>query len=318
MSAAIILGFAACAFSLGLALMVVSRRPRSAVQWAFVIGMAGLGLENLFFALATEAALPEDVLFWEKWKLITASCAAPVWLFFSVAYGRINHRDFLRSWRAALVAALVLPVAISALFGGNLIVSGEQISGGQWIVHLGFPGAILNFFLLLVAILVLMNLETTLRAAVGTMLWRIKFMVLGAGLIFVVSAYASSQTLLFHNSSDLSLQSVAALGALVGGALILRCLLRPGHFDAGVYPAKSVLGTSLILALAGLYFFIVGIFAKIVQFFGGDTAFTLKAFILLVVLVAMTVLALSARVRQQMRRFMSRHFQRPMYDYRSM
>ena len=47
-------------------------------------------------------------------------------------------------------------------------------------------------------------------------------------------------------------------------------------------------------------------------------AFPLKAFFVLVSLVALTVLLLSERVRQQTRRFVSRHFLRPRYDYRSL
>ena len=53
------------------------------------------------------------------------------------------------------------------------------------------------------------------------------------------------------------------------------------------------------------------------QFLGGDAAFTLKAFVLLVVLVLLAIVLLSDRVRLHTRRFMSRHFQRPLYDYRS-
>ncbi|HEV2318766.1 MAG TPA: XrtA/PEP-CTERM system histidine kinase PrsK, partial [Verrucomicrobiae bacterium] len=143
-------------------------------------------------------------------------------------------------------------------------------------------------------------------------------MILGIGLMFTVRAYVNGHALLFHNTLVLSLQSLTAMGTLIGSALSLRSLLRPGHFEANVYPSKFVLQTSLVLLLAGAYFFIVGIFAKVVEFFGGDTSFTLKAFILLVALVLITVVVLSDRVRQLARSFISRHFHRPVYDYRSM
>jgi putative PEP-CTERM system histidine kinase len=217
-----------------------------------------------------------------------------------------------------LVAVFTIPIGIAVLFGNNLIISADQISAGQWMFQLGLSGAVSNLFLLLSAVLVLMNLESTFRAAVGTMLWRIKFMILGIGVSFIVRAYVNGQALLFHNTLAFSLQSVAAMGTLFGAALTLRSLFRPGHFETNVYPPRFVLRTSLVLVLAGVYFFVVGIFAKIVEFFGGDTDFTLKAFILLVGLVLVTVLALSDRLRQQTRLFMNRHFQRPVYDYRSM
>jgi putative PEP-CTERM system histidine kinase len=313
-----ILGFAGAIVCCGLAIIVACNRQRSAVHWAFIVGMAALAAENALFALSSDAVLPAEIVSWQKWRLIVASCASPVWLFFSLTYARWNPSEFLKSWRVVLVAVFVIPVGIACLFGNDLIASADQTSVGQWIFHLGLSGAVLNTFSLLAAILVLMNLESTFRAAVGTMLWRIKFMILGMGVIFIVRAYVNGQALLFHNTLALSLQTLAAMGTLFGAALSARSLLRPGHFETNVYPSKFVLRTSLVLVLAGVYFFIVGIFAKIVEFFGGDTAFTLKAFILLVVLVLSTVLALSDRFRQQTRLFMNRHFQRPVYDYRSM
>jgi putative PEP-CTERM system histidine kinase len=318
MSDSHIIGFAAALVCCVLAVIVACNKQRSAVHWAFIIGMVGLAAENTFFALTADADLPADIIFCQKWRLIVSSCVSPVWLYFSLTYARWNHPEFLKSWRALLLAAFVIPVGIASLFGNNLIVSADQTSAGQWMFHFGLSGAILNVFSLLTAIVALVNLESTFRAAIGTMLWRIKFMILGMGVIFVVRAYVNGQALLFHNTLALSLQSVAAMGTVFGAALSVRSLLRRGHFETSVYPSKFVLQTSLVLVLAGIYFFVVGIFAKVVQFFGGDTAFTLKAFILLVVLVLVTVLALSDRVRQQTRLFMSRHFQRPVYDYRSM
>jgi putative PEP-CTERM system histidine kinase len=318
MSNAGILGFAGALVCCGVAFIVACNKQRSAVHWAFIVGMAGLAAQNVFFALTADAVLPADMVLWQKWSLLVSSFASPVWLFFSLTYARWNPSEFLKSWRVILVAVFVIPVGIASLFGDDLIVSAGQTPAGQWTFHLGLSGAVLNVFSLLGAILVLMNLESTIRAAVGTMLWRVKFMILGMGVLFIVRAYVNGQTLLFHNTLALSLEGIAVMGTLFGAALSVRSLLRPGHFETNVYPSKFVLRTSLVLVLAGVYFFIVGVFAKVVQFFGGDTAFTLKAFILLVALVLVTVLALSDRVRQKTRRFMSRHFQRPVYDYRSM
>jgi len=43
----------------------------------------------------------------------------------------------------------------------------------------------------------------------------------------------------------------------------------------------------------------------------------LKAFVLLVTLILLAIVLLSDRVRLYTRRFASRYFQRPLYDYRS-
>jgi putative PEP-CTERM system histidine kinase len=99
--------------------------------------------------------------------------------------------------------------------------------------------------------------------------------------------------------------------------LILRSLFRAGHFNADVYPSHSALHSSLTIILAAIYLLMVGVFAMVVQFFGGDTEFTLKAFVLLVTLVLIAIGFLSSRVRLHVRRFVSRYFQRPLYDYRT-
>lgn len=318
MSNADILGFASAFLCIILALIVICQRERSLVRWIFVAGMIEIAAENVFFAFTSEAALPEDVIYWQNWRLLAISFIPGTWLSFSLCYARGNYSKFLKQWRFVLAAAFLIPISLALLFSNKLIVSSEQPINDLWILGLGIPGIILNLVSLFAAILVLMNLEATYRAAVGTMLWRIKFMILGLGLIFVVQIYTTSEVLLFHNSLNLSLQSVTAMATLLGGALILRSLFRAGHFNTDVYPSRSVLRSSLTVMLVGVYFFSVGIFARVVEFFGGDTAFTLKAFILLIALVLVVVLSLSDRMRHHARRFMSRHFQRPLYDYRSM
>jgi len=316
MSNADILGFASALFCSVLALIVAWNERRSVAHWAFVAGMVALAVEDVCFALTADAGSPEEMVYWQNWRLVATSFLPGIWLFFSLSYARGNYSEFLKRWRFVLAAAFLMPIGLVILFGDDLIVSVGHTLTGYWMFGLGIPGIVLNLLFLLSSVLVLMNLERTYRAAVGTMLWRIKFMILGLGVIFGVQAYIASQVLLFH-ALNLSLQAVTATAVLLGGVLILRSLFRAGHFNTDVYPSQSALHNSLTVLLAGIYLLIVGVFAKVVTFLGGDAAFTLKAFVLLVALVLLAILLLSDRVRLHTRRFVSRHFQRPLYDYRS-
>jgi len=318
MSNADMLAFASALFCGILALIVAWNERRSVAHWAFVVGMAAMAVEEVCFALTADAASPGDMVYWQNWKLVATSFLPGIWLFFSLTYARGNYSEFLKRWRLILVAAFLLPIGLVILFGNDLIVSNRvgQTESGHWMFGLGIPGIVLNLLSLVGSVLVLMNLERTYRAAVGTMLWRIKFMILGLGVIFAVRAYVGSQVLLFH-ALNLSLEAVTATAILLGGALILRSLFRAGHFNADVYPSQSAIHNSLTVLLAGTYLLIVGVFAKVVVFLGGDASFTLKAFVLLVALVLLAILLLSDRMRLHTRRFVSRHFQRPLYDYRS-
>jgi putative PEP-CTERM system histidine kinase len=310
------LAFASAFFCGGLALIVTWNKQRSVAHCAFVAGMLALAVADVCSALTTYAALPEEMVHWQYWRMVAISFLPGTWLFFSLTYARGNYLEFLKRWRLVLVGAFLLPIGLVIFFGKDLIISVGKTESDHWMFSLGLSGLIFNLSCLVGWVLVLMNLERTYRAAVGTMLWRIKSMILGLGVIFAVRAYVSSQVLLFH-AMDLSLEAVTDMGMLLGGLLILRSLFRAGHFDTDVYPSHSAVHNSLTVILAGVYLLIVGVFAKVVVFFGGDASFTLKAFVLLVTVVLIAIGFLSDRVRLHARRFVSRHFQRPLYDYRT-
>ena len=318
MSSADMLGFASALFCCALALIAAWNGRRSVARWAFVGGMAALAVEEVCFALTTEAASPEEMIYWQNWRLGAVSFLPGIWFLFSLTYARGNYSEFLKRWRLVLVAAFLLPIGLFMVFGDDMILPNQvgPNATGHWMFGLGIPGVALIFLSLLGTVLVLMNLESTYRAAVGTMLWRIKFMILGLGLIFAVRAYVGSQVLLFH-AVNLQLEIITGVATLLGSVLILRSLFRAGHFSPDVYPPRSALLNSLTVVLAGAYLLIVGVFANVVVFLGGDSSFTLKAFVLLVLLIVLTVVLLSDRVRLYMRRFASRNFQKPLYDYRS-
>src|SRR5665213_473113 len=317
MNTASLLAYASALFSGTLALTVLWNERRSIVHLFFVAGMLVLAAESIFNGLSLDAmAGPADeMIFWQKWRLITMAFLPGIWLFFSLSYGRGNHREFLQRWKFTLAAFFLAPVALG-VFGSLFLEKVTQSKTGHWLLALGKPGDALNLLFLVAIVLVLMNLERTFRASVGTMRWRIKFMILGLVVLFIARAYTITVTLLFH-AVDLPFQVVDSGALFVACLLIFRSLFREGHFDLDIYPSHSVLQNSLTALLAGIYLLVIGLFAKVVTYFGGDVEFTLKAFLVLVALVALTVLLLSDRVRLHISRFVSRHFQRPMFDYRT-
>jgi putative PEP-CTERM system histidine kinase len=316
MNIATAIAFIAALFSGTLAFAVAWRVRGSVAHRSFAGGMAVLAMESIFSGLSLAATSVEEMVYWQQWRLVALSFLPGSWLFFSLSYGRGNYKEFLSRWRFLLISAFLIPIGLVVLFQDKLIVSISQTGTGRWMLPLGVPGVVLNILFLLGTVLVLINLERTFRASVGTMRWRIKFMVLGLGVLFGVRLYSSSQVLLFH-AIDLSLQAVNSGALIVACLMILRSLLRAGHFEMDVYPSHSLLRGSLTALLAGIYLLVIGVFAKLVTFGGGDTAFTLKAFIVLVALVLLTILLLSDRVRLHTSRFISRNFQRPLYDYRT-
>src|ERR1051325_10387638 len=224
---------ALCGAVMGLAIAVYARR--SSTQWSLLAGLCVLAAESLFSALTADAVVPETMIYWQNWRLVAMSFLPGIWLFVSLSYARGNYQEFLIRWRLLLAAAFLLPVGLVLVFRGNLIVSIAQTGKGHhWLFGLGMPGICLTLLFLVSAVLMLMNLERTFRTSVGTMRWRIKFMILGLVVLFAVRAYTSSQVLLFRGI-DLSLDAVNSGALIVACFLILRSLFRAGHFDANVY-----------------------------------------------------------------------------------
>ena len=113
-----------------------------------------------------------------------------------------------------------------------------------------------------------MNLEQTFRSAVGTMRWRIKFVVLALAVIFGARLYVRSQAILF-SAPDMALWGVESGALLIGCVFLALAYARTGWAEIDVYPSPAVLRSSLTVLIVGGYLFIVGVLAQVVRRFGG-------------------------------------------------
>jgi hypothetical protein len=164
-------------------------------------------------------------------------------------------------------------------------------------------------------VLVLGNLERTLRASTGSMRWFIKYMVLGVGGLFAARVFTSSQALLFR-LVDAGLHRVESAALVVAAVLIGVSLLRARLRDADVYVSHTVLYGSVTGMLVGVYLLVVGVLARLVSAFGGARALPAVTFVVFLALIGLAGLILSDRLRQAVRGFVNRNFHRPHYDYR--
>ena len=254
------------------------------------------------------------VRWWQMLAMVVKSFLPGIWLCFSLVYSRGDYREFLRRWRVVIIAAFLVPAIPLLSLERDFLYIHPQDDGGRWVE---FCGAIkvLNGFLLLGAFFVLTNLEKTFRAAVGTMQWRIKFLILGLGIIFGARIYTRCQALLF-SGHNLELLNVETGALLIGCVMIAIGYRRSGFGAVEVYPSRAVLHTSFTVLLAGAYLFFVGVLAQIVAHTGGSNRFQAEAFIVLIGVALLAVLLLSQRIRQTVRAFISRNFKRPAHDFR--
>jgi putative PEP-CTERM system histidine kinase len=314
-SVTVVLAYAGAACAGAVALIAALRSWRSISVWLFVVGISLLAAESALLGLATDTPLVEEAARWQYWRLAAMSLLPSVWMLFSLSYARGSYRDFFRQWRYAVIGALVVPIVLVSVFPRDQIFTRlDEIDreNWEWAFQLRPAGFAFYAVFLISTVVVLMNLERTFRAAVGTMRWRIKFMILGLIILFAVRGYTCSQALLWQ-SMDPSLVALDCGGLVLGCLLMVRSLFRDAS-EVAVFPSKDVLKNSLTVLVAGIYSVCVAILFKLA---GWVESFEAKALVFLIVLVGVMVAALSDRARMHTRRFISRYFQKPLYDYRT-
>jgi putative PEP-CTERM system histidine kinase len=309
-----LLQMAALTASLGLSVAVF--RERLLQTWLFLGAMLLLATSAGISCEALSATSAAGVAYWYSLTLAAKAAASGFLLCFSFVYARGNPKDYLRRHRLPLAAAIMAPLVVVVFFGKNLVsVSGDVPPAQGWWLAYQFPAKLLNGLLLLGYIGVLMNLEATFRASVGTMRWRIKFATLGLGAMLGIRVYTRSQALLFSGES-VAVEQIEAAGLLVGCILMAVAAVRGGFSPLDIYPASALVRHSWTIVLTAGYFLIIGVFAQVVTFLGGAENLPAQAFLVLIGIVGIFILLLSDRLRESLRRRLSRWFHRPLHDFR--
>jgi putative PEP-CTERM system histidine kinase len=308
-----LLPFAAALACLGLAAASVARRPSTAARVWFFAGMMTLAADSFFTGLAVRAASPAALMASVTLGFVSKSFLPLFWLGFSLTYSRGRHRGDLAHWRVPLAIAGLALIGVPLGVSGHLLQVAVDSRKGAWHLQFGAAGTILNVVLLVAFVLILTNLEQTLRAAVGTMRWRIKFVVLAVAVIFGARLYVRSQAILF-SAPDVAFWGVESTALLVGCAFLTLAYVRTGWSEVDVYPSLAVLRSSLTVLIVGGYLFVVGVLAQVVRILGRTEIFQVQAVVMLLGAVGLAVLLLSDRARQRVHGFVGRHFRKAQHD----
>lgn len=310
-----ILSFGGALFSAALAVWILWRDTRSLAHRAFAGGMLALAVEAVFGGLSARALSHAELVGWERLRLVATAVLPGLWLLVSVTCARANPREFMARWRWALGVAFAVPLGLVTLFADSLYLDGPALETSVlWMPRLGWSGYGFHLFFLLGAVLILMNLERTLRESTGTKRRQIKFMLLGLGGLFGARVYVSSQALLF-STVDPRLEVINTGALLVAGVLIAISLVRAPLLSLDIYLSHTVLTNSCTALIAGAYLLAVGLLATVSNRVGGSQMLPLGAFATFLALLGLATVLLSERLRHRIKRFVSRHFRRPRYDY---
>jgi putative PEP-CTERM system histidine kinase len=306
----------AAAVTAVIAVMAIWRDPRSSVHRIFSTGMALLAIDAGLAGLTFRASSPDDFLFLQRIKLIAASFIPAVWLLFSVSFARTNYAEQIARWKWILALALALPLSLAILFEGEFVTGLAILQDTQsLLLRLGWSGHFWHLLWVIVSVTILMNLERTFRHATGHIRWQTKFMFLGIAGIFGVHVFTDSQAVLFKGiNTGMDIVDLGAL--LVGDILIFRSLFRGRPLHASVYLSHQFLYNSFTALVVGIYFISVGVLAWIAVRFEWIRNIHVTIFLIFLAVIGIAAFLLSDRLRLTRKRFISRHFKRPQYDYR--
>lgn len=297
-----------------LAIVSVLRRTPSAATWAFALGMLALAVDGIATGLAFRTTTVGDLVAWLALGMLAKSALPALWLAFSLTYARAEPRASLRANWLLLVVLAISPIGVILAAPSSLLaVIPPDVTAGRVLLHSGGPGRVYHAAILIGLALALMNLEQTFRAAVGTMRWRVKYVVLGLGVIFGAYIFVRIQAILYP-TFDPALAGIESSGLLVGCVFLVIAYARDGLGGFDVRPSRAVLRSSITVLLVGGYLLLVGVLAQGARRFGGAESFQVQALVVLAGMASLAVLLLSDRLRQRLQAFVSRHFGKSQHD----
>ncbi len=139
---------------------------RSRVHAILAIGMIVLGFTEVCAGLGSGAHFLSDVLYWERLRLLAVAVLPGVWLLFSLSFARANARETIWRWKWIVGVFFVVPLGLATFFGADLFaIPREWNEFVVTVLPLGWSGRIFHLSVLLACVIVLMNLEATLRSA---------------------------------------------------------------------------------------------------------------------------------------------------------
>ena len=311
-----VISYAAAYFSLVLTIGVLLRDRHSFAHRTFAAGMLLFAAEELFRGMSYAAVLPEDIIYWQKRVMAVSVLIPAVWLAFSMTYARVRPQSYLSQWKWFLIGAGLLPAAFLVAFRKSLFLGAIYLPDGErWSILLGWPGRATQVFFIIVSVLILFNLERTVRSSTGRMRWQIKFILLGTGALFALRIYVSSQSLLF-STIDTAFGTAMGLALIAANLFFALSLLRGSSLNVDVYLSSAAIRNSLTVIVVGIYLLSVGVLAHLARYFSLNRSLPLDTFVVFVAFSILAALLLSNRLQRKLRVFVTRHFRRPAYDYR--
>lgn len=309
---------AAALVCLGLAALILLLKLRSPLDRFIALALSALALAELGNGLGLLDR--GQALFWRRlasmgeiWLPVGLLLVGSTLIASSALSGARRDGARRRARILAAIAALLTGPAWS-----DAVFALARLETGEVRVALGPLGRLAYVFVVLSLALGIAQLESILRSTREPLRYQLKFVLIGLGAIAGYQLYQGSQLLLFPVWRD-DYVLAGAVASLISVGLVAFGLARTRlqQVTTQVTVSPQMLYGSVTVLAVGLYLLTVGLIAQIIRMAGWSASVGLSTLLVFVAVIGLVVVASSRTARGELRRFVSRHFYRSKYDYRS-
>ncbi|MEX0729883.1 MAG: XrtA/PEP-CTERM system histidine kinase PrsK [Aquisalimonadaceae bacterium] len=168
---------------------------------------------------------------------------------------------------------------------------------------------------LLLALLGLVLVEQIYRNLPAERRWAMKFLCLGAGILFGYDLYLYSDALLFRQL-DLAVWHARGVVQALAVPLIAVAAARNRSWSLQVFVSRHVAFHTAAIFAAGSYLVVISLGGYYIRDFGGSWGGFAQIVLVAAAAVALVVVLASGDMQARLKLFLSKHFFRNKYDYR--
>ncbi len=198
-----------------------------------------------------------------------------------------------------------LPLTVS--FAGLVFVNDVYSSGSS-----NLFGLIGHIFLALIAMVIL---EQVFRNLPIKSRWAIKYLIIGAGSIFVFDFYFYADGLLFHHL-DATLWQARGFIHCAAIPLLAISAARSKNWSLNLFVSRDIVLSSTVIIGGGMYLLAISMAGYYLREFGGGWGKVGQVTLISLALILLVSILLSGQLRAKVRVFLGKHFYKNKYDYR--
>ena len=287
-------------------------KERSRAGWSLGAALAVTAALELFDMCSLQRSF--DVFAWKRYALFCEGLLPPLWILCSITYAR-QHSNWKTGWLLKAVVVLTLLFSIVAV---TLPLDSFYYAPDfpkERLLFLSTAGFFFYIGIMFCLVIALVNFETTLTSASPDSLRKIKFNIIGLGIILAVLIFYFSQAVLYRTLS-MDYEVLRSFLYIVAAAMIGYAQI----FQSGavrIHVSRQTAYKSMVLLAVGIYLVMTGLLGEGMQHLGIHFPRAVTVSVAFLAGIALLILLLSERVRREVKVVLQKNFYQNKHDYRT-